>query len=64
MTTTALSAAAEVVFLAVGADKAEAARLAFAEAPSRETPASLVRSVSGTTTAVLDSAAAARLKEG
>ena len=47
MTIPALTAAAQVVFLAVGEDKADAARRAFAEPPSRATPASLVRSTSG-----------------
>jgi 6-phosphogluconolactonase len=54
-----LCAARQVVFLVTGADKAEAAKRAFAEAPSRATPGSLVRG--GTTTAVLDAAAAALL---
>jgi 6-phosphogluconolactonase/glucosamine-6-phosphate isomerase/deaminase len=44
-----------------GADKADAAKRAFAGDPSRETPGSLVRSIGGTTTAVLDAAAAAEL---
>ena len=61
MTIPALSTAQEVVYLAVGADKADAARRAFAEPPSRSTPASLVRAASGTTVAVLDRAAAAQL---
>lgn len=64
MTIPALAAAREVVFLAVGADKADAARRAFGEPPSRSTPASLVRSVAGTTTVVLDEASAARLGRG
>jgi 6-phosphogluconolactonase len=61
LTIPALSAAREVVFLAVGPDKAEAARRAFAEPASPETPASLVRATSGRTTAILDRAAAAHL---
>jgi 6-phosphogluconolactonase len=61
LTVPALAAAAEVVFLAVGADKAEAVERAFARAPDRRTPASLVRSASGRTRAVLDRAAAALL---
>lgn len=61
MTIPALSTAQEVVFLAVGADKADAVRRAFADPPSRSTPASLVRAASGTTVAVLDRAAAAQL---
>jgi 6-phosphogluconolactonase len=61
MTIPALTAAAHVVFLATGETKADAVRRAFAERPSPETPASLVRSVAGRTTAVLDRAAASRL---
>ncbi len=56
-----LRSAREVVFLVTGADKADAAKRAFAGDPSRETPGSLIRSISGTTTAVLDAAAAAKL---
>ena len=56
-----LRAARAIVFLVAGADKAEACVRAFAGEPSRSTPASLVRAVSGTTTAVLDPAAAAKL---
>jgi 6-phosphogluconolactonase len=63
MTIPMFSAARELVFLVVGADKADAARRAFVEPPSRATPASLVRSASGRTVAILDSAAAARLEE-
>ena len=59
-----LRAAREVLFLVAGADKAEAARRAFAGEPSRATPGSLVRAVGGTTTALLDAAAAARLPSG
>lgn len=61
MTIPALEVADEVVFLAVGAEKADVAQRAFAEPPSRATPASLVRSRGGRTVAVLDRAAAARL---
>ena len=56
-----LRAAHAIVFLVAGEDKADAAARAFAGEPSRSTPASLVRAVSGTTTAVLDRAAAAKL---
>jgi 6-phosphogluconolactonase len=59
MTIPMLSSAAHVVFLAVGADKAAAARRAFAEASSPLIPASLVRAAAGRTTAILDEAAAA-----
>jgi 6-phosphogluconolactonase/glucosamine-6-phosphate isomerase/deaminase len=50
-----------IVFALSGAEKADAARRAFAEEPSPETPASLVRATNGRTTAILDRAAAARL---
>jgi 6-phosphogluconolactonase len=56
-----LRRAREVLFLVTGENKADAAWKAFAGEPSRETPASLVRSTDGTTTAVLDAAAAKRL---
>jgi 6-phosphogluconolactonase len=53
-----LRAAHAVLFLVAGEDKADACKRAFAGEPSRSTPGSLVRAVSGTTTAVLDPAAA------
>jgi len=62
MTLPVLNGAAEVAFLAVGADKADAIRRAFAEPPAPATPASLVRSAAGTTYAFLDRAAAAALE--
>jgi 6-phosphogluconolactonase len=51
----------ELLFLITGEKKAEAARRAFRGEPSRATPASLVRSEHGRTTAILDRAAAAKL---
>jgi 6-phosphogluconolactonase len=57
----AIAAAAHVVFLVTGAGKAEQVRRAFVDAPSPATPASLARSAAGTTTVVLDEAAAAML---
>jgi 6-phosphogluconolactonase len=57
----ALRSAREILFLLSGEAKAEAARRAFAEDPSPDTPASLVRARSGRTTAILDRAAAAKL---
>ena len=54
--------APEVLFLVVGANKAEAARRAFAEPPSQATPASLVRSRSGRTVVILDPAAAEHVR--
>ena len=56
-----LRAAREIVFLVTGDGKADAAVRAFDGEPSRETPGSLVRAIRGVTTAVLDSAAAARV---
>jgi 6-phosphogluconolactonase/glucosamine-6-phosphate isomerase/deaminase len=57
----ALTSARVIVFALGGAEKADAARRAFAEEPSPETPASLVRATNGRTTAILDRAAAAKL---
>ena len=61
MTIPVLEAAPLVLFLVTGADKAEAARRAFADPPERATPAGLVRSRSGRTVALLDPAAASLL---
>ena len=63
LTIPALEAGAHVVFLAVGEEKAIAAQRAFAGDPSGMTPASLVRSLDGRTTVILDRAAAALLAE-
>jgi 6-phosphogluconolactonase len=57
----ALSSAKDIVFALTGAEKADAARRAFAEEPGPATPASLVRAKDGRTTAILDRAAAAAL---
>ena len=62
LTIPALAAARTVAFLVSGAEKADAARRAFGEAPSPATPASLVRSAAGRTVAILDRAAAAGLQ--
>jgi 6-phosphogluconolactonase len=62
LTLPALRDAREVLFLVAGHDKADAVTRAFAQAPSRDTPASLVRAADGTTTAVLDRTAAALLE--
>jgi 6-phosphogluconolactonase/glucosamine-6-phosphate isomerase/deaminase len=56
-----LRGAREILFYVTGEDKAEACARAFDGEPSRETPASLVRAIRGVTTAVLDSAAAAKV---
>ena len=57
-----LNSAREIVFAVSGADKADAARRAFATQPGPETPASLVRARNGSTIAILDRAAAAALR--
>jgi 6-phosphogluconolactonase len=56
-----LNASDTVVFQVSGEDKADAAERSFAAPPDPATPASLVRSASGTTIALLDRGAAARL---
>jgi 6-phosphogluconolactonase len=61
VTIPALNASETIVFLVVGAEKAPAAARAFTGKPDPATPASLVRSASGTTIALLDRAAAAGL---
>lgn len=61
LTISALESGGHVVFLVVGQGKADAVRRAFAEEPSPATPASLVRSRDGVTTAILDEAAASLL---
>ena len=61
MTLPRLCATNELLFLIAGEDKAEAAARALAGEPSHATPGSLARSAEGTTRAVLDRAAAAKL---
>jgi 6-phosphogluconolactonase len=51
----------ELLFLATGEDKAEAVVHAFKDKPSHATPGSLARATDGTTRAILDRAAAAKL---
>jgi len=51
----------EVLFLVAGEDKAGAVARALAGEPSRQTPGSLARATQGTTRAIVDRAAAARL---
>jgi 6-phosphogluconolactonase len=62
LTLAALRAAEEILFVVSGESKADAVRRAFAEEPSPETPASLVRAESGRTVAILDRAAAAAIE--
>ena len=62
LTLPALAAADELVFLVTGDDKAEAAARAFGGEPDPATPASLTRSSRGSTRAILDRAAAARIR--
>jgi 6-phosphogluconolactonase len=57
-----LRSAREILFLLSGEGKADAAARAFAAKPSAETPASLVRARGGRTVAILDRAAAAKLR--
>ena len=61
LTIPVLDAAHEVVFLISGEDKADAAARAFGDAPSPDTPSSLVAPRRGTLTVLIDQAAAARL---
>lgn len=61
MTLPRLCNANELLFLATGEDKAEAVARSFGATPSPQTPGSLARSAEGTTRAVVDRAAAARL---
>ena len=61
LTLPVLCAARAILFLVAGADKADAAKRAFAGEPSGATPGSLVRAAEGTTTALLDPPAAAQL---
>jgi 6-phosphogluconolactonase len=56
-----LCATRELLFLVAGDDKAEAVSRALAGPPSHATPGSLARSAEGTTRAVVDRAAAAKL---
>ena len=62
MTLPVLCSAPEVVFIVTGESKADAVERAFGQPPTRETPASLVRSTDGRTRLVADAAAAERLR--
>lgn len=61
LTLPVFNAAREVVFLAAGADKADAVARAFSGEQHRDAPASLVSPGSGSLTLLLDEAAAAKL---
>jgi 6-phosphogluconolactonase len=61
MTLPALANADCVLFLVTGDEKADAAKRAFEDAPSHETPASLIRSHDGRTLVLLDRPAASKL---
>ena len=61
LTIPVLNAAETIVYLVVGEEKAAAVARAFSGKPDPATPASLVRSASGTTIALLDRAAAGDL---
>ena len=63
LTLPVINAAREVVFLVTGEDKADAVARAFEAEPGPETPASLVTPTSGRLIALLDRAAASRLRE-
>jgi 6-phosphogluconolactonase len=63
MTVPMLCSAPEVLFLVSGDEKAEAVERAFWSPPSKDTPASLIRSARGRTRLVADPAAAALLRE-
>ena len=56
-----LNASDTIVFLVTGEEKAPAVERSFAREPDPSTPASLVRSTTGTTIALLDRAAASHL---
>jgi 6-phosphogluconolactonase len=61
MTLPRIGATRELLFLVAGEDKADAVARALAGAPTHQTPGSLARAAAGTTRAVLDRAAAAKL---
>jgi 6-phosphogluconolactonase len=63
LTPPALEAARTMVFLVTGEDKADAVAGAFAGQPTPAVPASLIRSRGGRTLAVVDEAAASRLRD-
>ena len=62
MTIPVLDSSPLVLFFVAGAERADAVRRAFADAPSEATPASLVRSKNGETVVILDPEAAQELR--
>jgi 6-phosphogluconolactonase len=62
LTLPVINAAAEVLFLVTGADKAEAVARAFGDPPDPDTPASLVSPREGSLTVLVDPPAAERLE--
>jgi 6-phosphogluconolactonase len=62
MTIPVFESAPLVLFFVAGAERADAVRRAFADAPSEATPASLVRSKNGETVVILDPEAAQELR--
>jgi 6-phosphogluconolactonase len=63
LTLPVLRSGRSVLFLVTGEEKAEAARAAFADEPSKQTPGSLVRARDGTSVAILDRAAVSALSK-
>jgi 6-phosphogluconolactonase len=63
LTPSPLRAGRTVLFLVSGEAKAEAVARAFAGPPTADVPGSLIRSATGRTVAVVDAAAAARLRD-
>jgi 6-phosphogluconolactonase len=61
MTVPVISSAPDVLFIATGAEKAEAVERSFARPPDPSAPASLIRSSGGRTRVVADPAACSRL---
>lgn len=62
MTLPTIQAAAQIVFIVTGEDKADAVARAFSDAPSREVPASLARLAPVGIRVFLDPAAASKLR--
>jgi 6-phosphogluconolactonase/glucosamine-6-phosphate isomerase/deaminase len=63
MTPPALRSARRIVLLVTGESKADAVAAALAGPPDPAVPGSLIRSGSGETLAILDQAAASRLRD-